>query len=388
MKETAATGCKAPSRRHWIELGDLNWWIVCLFYMGPALLSAATVYTLQLAEYRTLSFKYPLLWQLTGYSTALALAPLLVLGFSRVEIRRENAFWTVPTHIAISVGFGCFHTELMYLTRSGLYHLLGWGAYDYGDMWYRLLMEYSKQGLHYWGLYAVLRVVAYHRQNRERERQAAALELKASELQGQLARVQLQALRSQLNPHFLFNTLNMVSSVMYENVHRADHMIAALSRMLRMSLEQDAAEQVTVRRELEFVRCAVELAQARFGEKLAVEIDCDQNALEEQVPNMLVHTLVENAIKHHDFESESVVRVRTWIERNASTLDIHVEDNGPGIEDLGKAMTNGVGLSNTRRRLMALYGEDHQFELQNRPEGGLHVHVSLPAPVAAVAQPA
>ena len=228
-----------PGRRYWIEISDLDWRIVFLLYTVNALLSAGTAYTSELASRHGIAYFYPLLWEFTGHYTLLLLLPLMVAGFGRIPIRRHDWYWTVPIHLLISLVLGMVHTLLMFGSRRLVYTALGLGIYDYGDLGYRFLMEYHKQFLHYWIVYAALRVMAHYRRSRQRERQAAALELKTSELQRQLAQVQLQALRSQMNPHFLFNTLNMISSVMYEDVDRADHMISALSRMLRMSLEEN-----------------------------------------------------------------------------------------------------------------------------------------------------
>ncbi len=377
-----------PGRRHWIQLTDINWWLVALIYTVAAVLSAGTVYTSELANGRELPYLYPALWEFTGHYTILALLPLIVLGFSRVPINRANWYWAIPAHLALSVGFGVMHTLLMLFTRRAAYALLGLGAYDYGQMGYRLLMEYHKQFIHYWAVFAVLRGVAYYRESRARERQAAALELKAAELQRELALAQVQALRSQLNPHFLFNTLNMVSSVMYEDLQRADRMLEALSRMLRMSLEENVGTRVALRRELEFVRCAVELIEGRFQERVAIELCSPPTAADVLVPNLLVYTLFENAIKHHDFSRDPVIRVQVRVEMSDARLDLHVLDNGPGIADVSKAMRAGIGLSNTRRRLIELYGTDHQFELLNRLEGGLHAHVAIPLETERALQPA
>jgi signal transduction histidine kinase len=381
MTELAPTKSEArqePARRHWIEIADVPWGYVFLIVTLLALASTDTSYTSRLAEGQHLPYFYPFLWEFTGHYAMLPLLPLIVLAFGRISIGRQNWYWTIPVHLAISVGIGAVHTLLMWGTRRELYRLLGLGTYNYGDMPYRFWMEYHKQLLVYWLFYGALRLLVYYRETRAREREAAALKLKTSELQRQLAQVQLQALRSQLNPHFLFNTLNMVSSVMYEDVDRADHMLAALSRMLRLSLEENAGEQVPVRREMEFVNCAMELIQARFKDRVNVDIHCSPEAMDELVPNLLVYTLIENAVKHHDLEREKTIRIQVRIERNGEALAIQVLDNGPGIADVDRAMHGGVGLSNTKQRLHALYGENHRFEILNRPEGGLQVRVAVP----------
>jgi hypothetical protein len=231
-KDKAATPGKD---RPWIRLWDLNWPLVFLVYTVFGLATAGAVYTSDLAQGRYRSYLYPFVWQMTGHYTAFALLPVIILAFSRFPVTRHNWAWALPLHVLISMAVGVTHTYMMLLSRLAIYELLNLGTYYYGRMGYTLLMEYHKQFLHYWAVYAVLRALLYYRQSRERERAAAALELKASELSRQLTQAQLQTLRSQLNPHFLFNTLNMVSSVMYEDVNRADHMIAALSRMLRLS---------------------------------------------------------------------------------------------------------------------------------------------------------
>jgi len=366
------------SRRHWIEVSDLNWTLVFLLYTVTGLISAGSVATASLAEGGHLPYYYPLVWELTGYYAALALLPLMVLGFSRLPISRRNWPWMVPLHLVISVGLGLAHTGIMYLSRELVYVLLGWGHYDYGRLGFRLLMEYHKQLLHYALVYAVLRGLAYYRASREREQAEAALELKASELQRQLGQAQLQALRSQLNPHFLFNTLNMISSVMYEDCDRADHMIASLSRMLRLSLEENVAAEVPLRRELDFLDAAGELLSARFGDNVKLEVDCAAGLAEAPVPGLLLYTLVENAIKHHERSGDPVIRVQVRIAARDGVLQLEVVDNGPGIPDPESAVGKGVGLANTRQRLRALYGEDFSFRLVNRPEGGLQVQIAIP----------
>jgi two-component system, LytTR family, sensor kinase len=392
MPESSASSCELAQRgqvrRYWIQLSDLHWGLVAAAYTVAGLISAGSVFTASLAEGSHQPYYFPLIWEMTGYYTALTLLPLMVLAFSRIPISRANCFWSVPAHLCISIGLGVVHTMLMYLSREGVYRLLGWGHYDYGHLGYRMLMEYHKQFLHYILVYAVLRGLALYRTNRERERAAAALELRTSELQRRLGEAQLQALRSQLNPHFLFNTLNMISSVMYEDCDRADHMIAALSRMLRMSLDEEVGPEAPLRRELEFLDASAELLKARFGNGIQIEIVCPRGLESEPVPSLLLQTLLENAVKHHQNERDPVIRIRLRVEAKNGALHLHVEDNGPGILESSNVVGKGVGLANTQQRLRALYGEDHIFELKNRPGGGLHVHLAIPLRTQAALQTA
>ena len=364
-----------------VQIRDLNWKLVFLLYSAGALISAGTVYTADLAEHNNRPYFYPLIWEVTGYYIAFLFAPIIVWLFARFPVRPPNRIKAVLYHVVFSIIIGVLHTLMMGSSRQALYSIIGLGTYDYGHLGYRILMEYHKQALHYWLIYAILRVIAQYRQSRRREREAAALELRTSELQRELAQVQLDALRSQLNPHFLFNTLNMISAVMYEDVNRADHMIASLSRMLRMSLEQCTGSRVPLRWELEFVNCAVDLLKARFQDRLEVAVQSSSDALDVPVPTMMLHTFLENAMKHHDFEVAPVIRFRAQIERRGSRLNLTVEDNGPGMPGPGAAgnrSDNGVGLKNLEQRLASLYGADAGLEFENRTEGGLTVRVSIP----------
>src|SRR5262249_3015504 len=149
----------------------------------------------------------------------------------------------LPLHLPVLVAFGISHTLLMWGSRSLLYQLLGWGSYNYGDMRYRFFMEGGKQLVGYWGVYAVLALRDYAQRSRERE-------LRAARLQRELTEARLQALKMQLNPHFLFNTLNMISSHVHDDPSRAEEMIAHLSDFLRMTLRHSQEQEVPLSTEL------------------------------------------------------------------------------------------------------------------------------------------
>ena len=221
----------------------------------------------------------------------------------------------------------------------------------------------------YWVVVAVTCAFDYYRKYRERE-------VRAIELEKLLAQAKLQALRMQLNPHFLFNSLHSISALMHKNVDAADRMISRLGELLRAALDNTETQEVSLGQELQFLRGYLELEQIRFGSRLEVEIRAGPEALEARVPNLILQPLVENAIRHGIEPHARPGRIRLLARRQADELTLEVHDNGGGLGS--QAPADGVGLSNTRARLRSLYGEAHVFELCNPPEGGLLVRLTIP----------
>jgi signal transduction histidine kinase len=219
---------------------------------------------------------------------------------------------------------------------------------------------------------AVYHAMDYYRRYRSRE-------LRASHLGAQLAQTKLQLLRMQLQPHFLFNTLNAVSSLMHEDIDAADAMLAALGDLLRAALHGDGAEEVSLRQEVELTSCYLEIMQLRFGGDLAVSVDIASDSLDALVPNMLLQPLVENAVLHGIAQRNRGGRVEVRAERVDGSLVITVLDDGPGLPDgWEEGRSDGVGLSNTRSRLRRLYGARQRIEIANRAEGGLRLTLTIP----------
>jgi two-component sensor histidine kinase len=221
----------------------------------------------------------------------------------------------------------------------------------------------------YWVVLAVTHAFAYYAKFRERE-------LHASELEKSLTEAKLQALRMQLNPHFLFNTLNAISALMHKDVEAADRMVVRLSQLLRAALDNSDEQEVRLSHELRLLEMYLGIEQTRFGDRLSVKMEIDPLALEAQVPNLVLQPLVENAIRHgiEPRRKPGIVEVRAARERNR--LLLQVRDNGVGLPSGGH--TEGVGLSNTRARLRELYGKDHEFELSRPESGGLQVTLRIP----------
>jgi two-component system LytT family sensor kinase len=210
--------------------------------------------------------------------------------------------------------------------------------------------------------------LAYYRKFREGEQQASLLA-------AELAQTQLQVLKMQLHPHFLFNTLHAISALMHKDVELADRMIARLGELLRSTLEHVGTQEVPLRDELEFIKPYLDIEQARLGPRLSVQLDIDPEAMDANVPNLILQPLVENAIRHGIAPRAGAGRIEIHARRENGRIRLQVCDNGRG---LATNYVEGVGVGNTRARLRQLYGEEHQFVMCNRPDGGLEVTVSLP----------
>lgn len=215
-------------------------------------------------------------------------------------------------------------------------------------------------------------VLLYYQEAQERE-------LRTSQLETRLVQAQLKALKSQLQPHFLFNTLHSISSLMLTNVNAADSMIARLSDLLRMSLEGSTWQETTLNRELQFVNGYLEIEKMRYGERLKVRTAIDSNTLDARVPHLLLQPLVENAIRHGIGKLPDGGEVWLSARRENSHLHIQVGDSGPGFAfNREWNAKHGLGLTTTRERLAGLYGDRQRLDLRSTPGRGTVVHVYVP----------
>jgi two-component sensor histidine kinase len=223
----------------------------------------------------------------------------------------------------------------------------------------------------YWIVVSVAHALAFYRRAEERARRT--LELEAG-----LSQAKLEALRLQLQPHFLFNTLNAVSTLVHRDPEAADEMIASLSQMLRVSLETREQE-VPLRRELELLDCYLEIEQVRLGERLRVERDIDPGVLEARVPALVLQTLAENAVRHGLEPRNAPGLLALQASRSGDRLRIVVRDDGVGLKPAdSRTERRGIGLANTEARLRELHGNAASLVLREPPEGGVVVEIELP----------
>ena len=197
------------------------------------------------------------------------------------------------------------------------------------------------------------------------------------QLEARLARAQLQSLRLQLHPHFLFNTLNTVNALIGTDRHAAERVISGLSELLRMSLSSASEQEVSLARELELLAHYIEIQQIRFQDRLTVSFRIDPDARYALVPNLMLQPLVENAIRHGIAPRAAPGTVVVTAARRGTRLELSVIDDGVGERPRAEHR-DGVGLGNTRARLLSLYGSDHRFEAGGEPGGGFAVRIELP----------
>ncbi|HTF38826.1 MAG TPA: histidine kinase, partial [Blastocatellia bacterium] len=302
-----------------------------------------------------------------------ALTPLILWLARRYPIERWNWVRGLLVHLAASlfVGFGTrvLHDLLLYslvgdsgwkLSVSKLL-LNVYFMTDYGVMlyWLILLISYSFN---------------YQRRYREGE-------VRATRLEAQLAQAQLQALKMQLHPHFLFNTLHSISALVHKNADAADKMIARLGDFLRLTLENSGAQEVSLGQELEFLKCYLEIERIRFEDRLTVQMNIEPQTLDARLPNLILQPIVENAIRHGISPRTTAGRIEIEARRLNGTLQVQVTDNGPGLSSdssSGSIVKAGVGLANTQARLKQLYGDEHRLDLANAASGGLTVILEIP----------
>jgi sensor histidine kinase YesM len=196
--------------------------------------------------------------------------------------------------------------------------------------------------------------------------------LATARLQAQLTRAQLQALKTQLHPHFLFNTLNTVSVLVTEDPAKAKRMIVLLSDLLRQSFESSQSDEVTLRRELELLHAYLEIQRMRFRRRLSVSFDIGENVLDANIPTFTLQPIVENAIRHGIDKQRKCGRIDIRANRVRDSLVLQVQDNGPGLsmDKLRERNGNGIGLGNTSKRLSCIYGSASRISIERvRPEG-------------------
>ncbi len=367
-QQPANTPLMRHRRLRWLGV-PLIWAVLGVIYAGPIFLEVRS-------EAMNHAASLIFLWAILTWCAWAPLTPLITLIARRYSLAdqawRGRLIIHVPAFLLISALHSAAATVITLsinpFNESNAAELMFWPRFLS-----RLKGALGPDLLIYAGILGVYYAIDYYRKYREREYQAAQLE-------SQLVQAQLQSLRMQLHPHFLFNTLNgIVGLVRDQQNHAAVEMLVGLSELLRHALEHSAEQEVELSEELNFVKLYLHIQQTRFPDRLAIRIEVPNELMTALVPNLLLQPLAENAINHGIAPRVSSGIVGIKVARENTTLCLQVYDNGAGLSrDWELSSGRGIGLANTISRLQQLYGEAQRFDIRNRPEGGVEVIITIP----------
>ncbi len=370
-------------RLNWVPRMGSNSWIVkhrrgiglyIAVWVVLGVLMAAEVFIAQQV------WAKPITWALAFRRSfkemlAYAVCTLAVLWFCG-QVRHEagrRARWFFA-HMLGALAFSVTHVACVSWLEAGERSVQTGAILTFNYLFRNLLVSYTLSDIFkYWILVLGYLGWHYYKAYRERERQAAAL---ATEL----VQARLQALRMQINPHFLFNTLNTISALIHENPDAADRMIVRLSELFRRTLDRGDVQEVPLREELEFLRSYLEIEQMRFPDRLNVTFDIEPKTHEFLVPHLILQPLVENALRHGIMPREEAGHVEISARVvDGQHLELKVRDNGNGLPAAnGSPGREGIGLKNVRSRLAQLYSSAQEFAIGNAPGGGVEARVRIP----------
>jgi len=318
-------------------------------------------------------------WFANIYISAL-LTPLIILAGRRWPLERQNFARIVALHLLLSI---CW--AISRLSLEAAFHLT-WNEFSpivpaitfKSEITLLFIFGFHTGILAYWVVLSIQSAIRNYSRFQERAQEALRLDLRTSQLETQVAQARLGALKAQLQPHFLFNTLNaIVVLVRQQKGLQAEETLARFSDLLRAVLADMDAQEVTLARELEYLRLYLSIEQVRFSDRLRVEIDVDPELLDAAVPHMGLQPLVENAIRHGVGQRATPGVIEIRAARTGDALHLTVRDDGPGFSAPGAGGSH-VGLANTRARLKQLYGDASSLVTTNDARGGALVTMTLP----------
>lgn len=312
-------------------------------------------------------FSCALIWML--------LTPVIYALARRFPFEKGKLSFTIPVHLfaAACVSFTTLNLfSLIQLQINGR----SVSEFTLGDLQRLLVADFHSYVFLYFILNGLYQVHNYYWRYRQHQQRATQLEIEAAQLEAQLAQSQLNALKMQIHPHFLFNTLNSISVLMPDDPEAANEMLVRLSELLRVALRSEASQLIPLREELDFLRDYLAIEQTRFQDRLVVDFEIDETVLDAAVPTLILQPLVENAIRHGIAPKPTAGMIQIRALSHNGFVELSVTDNGDGIS--GTVDSGGIGLKNTRERLEKLYGENQTFEIMRSPGEGVQVVIRLP----------
>lgn len=325
----------------------------------------------------------PIRWQklalnyLPFWGTVALLMPAVAWFARRLAFPAGSRIRITTIHIVAAIVYAHIHIGATQLVTFAIKSQQPQGAAFVQSVAKRLTRVVELELMIYTIAVAAVLLVEANRSYREKERASAQLAVEKANLQASLADARLDALRMQLQPHFLFNALHAISTLIMRGDNQSAHrMLLALSDFLRMTLDNGNSQVVPLDVELEFLEAYLQIQRERFGNRLQVDLEIDAEARRAVLPALVLQPLVENSVRHGTEKVDGVGIIKINAAVRAGRLMIEVEDNGPGLT--AERPTEGIGLGNIRARLQQLYPDDYSFHLADGPHGGTVANLSLP----------
>jgi two-component sensor histidine kinase len=360
-----------PTRSWW-----LRWGTILGVWAGLGIIYAGPIYLEVRAEGMNHAASRVFSWGILTWCAWAPLTPVMVWLARRYSLVgsawKRNVLVHVPAFLIISAAHSAAATVITLTVKP--FDNMGTSPMAF---WPRFLSRmagaFGSDLLVYGAVIGVCYAFDYYRKYRERE-------FLATQLEAQLAQAQLESLRTQLHPHFLFNTLNGVVGLVRDNKNEAAvNMLVGLSDLLRHALEHSTQQEVELKEEIDFLELYLNIQQMRFSDRLQIKLDIDPNTTGALVPSLILQPLAENALRHGIGRSvaSGLVGISSHLENGS--LKLTVFDNGAGLPENWQLKSGGgIGLANTAARLEQLYGENHRLDVRNRPEGGVEVVIVVP----------
>lgn len=346
-----------------------GWALFALFFISED--AGRLVYQGRAVQWRA----YFVVWLTTAYAWAL-LAPFAWWLSHRIPIERRNWWRAIGFHLLLSLAFALVE-EILFAAITPVFGLPWFPRKFLATFRAVVPIDFHLNVIIYLLIVGIQHGVGYYRKLLEREQVSARLEVRARQLETQLVQANLNALKMQMHPHFLFNTLHaIVVLVRQHRTDEADRMLTNLSELLRRTLAVWQTQEVPLQLEIDFINLYLDIQRVRFQDRLTVEISLSPGTLNALVPSLLLQPLVENAIRHGVSKTTAPVRIEIKSNVRDSLLEVQVCDDGPGLSV--ESSGNGLGLSNTRARLQHLYGERQSLRLESPAGRGTIATVLLP----------
>lgn len=344
------------------------------FWSAYALLDSAGSLAIQKAYGQTPAFVHLLIWNFADAYAWVFLTPLIYAIASRYIFSREAWKTSLAVHVAIAITISAVVAWLLIHMNMAL----NWAdtSSPFSARLLDLGLEILPRCLVTMG---IAHVLGYYIRLGHRE-------LESSRLETKLAQAQMAILRSQLEPHFLFNTLNSIAALTRKDPESAETMTLKLAALLRVSLECIGSQEVPLRQELQFLQSYLDIQQTRFRDRLTVRMEIDPSLLSTPIPSLILQPLVENSIRHGIAASAAPGFIQISAIQDRGSMRIEVADNGHGMACAEAEEHEGLGLRNTKARLQQLYGINHRFEIESTPGVGCRVILGMPFPSSSLAK--